>query len=141
MSKEGIPEFLQRKEAAKAATPMSDTNEAPATPTKPPKAAADKPKAKAAPKATAKPAKAASERPKGKQLPVDAFGFHEGSLKSKAAGMYADKAGATVAEVKEKTGSLQLNLLKQLEKGGCKVKRTKENGPTGRSVTRYHLSK
>lgn len=138
MSGEGIPEFLKRKPAPKEAT-MSDP--ATTTPAKPKKAAADKPKAKVATTAAPKPEKATSEAPKGKQLPIDAYGFNQGCLKSRAAAMYAAESGATVAEVKAATGSLQLNLLKQLEKDGCTIKRVKEKGTGARQVTRYFLTK
>ena len=71
---------------------------------------------------------------------VDCYGFRADSLKAKAAAMYANKAGATVGEVRASLGGLHLNLLTTLEKNGYSIKREKEKGPGGRLVTRYFLS-
>lgn len=113
---------------------------APAAP-KAKKAASKPAKGKAAPKAKApKPAKAKASKPKGEKLPLDKFGFREGSIKSKAAAMYADGNGATLAEVKKKLGSVQLNLLKELEGLGFKVTKKREAEDGKRPSTRYKLS-
>ncbi len=100
-------------------------------------------KGKAAPKA-GKPAKAskakAASKPKGEKVPLDRFGFREGSVKSKAAAMYADGKGATLAEVKEALGSVQLNLLKELEGKGFTVTKKREAQEGQRPSTRYKLS-
>ena len=94
---------------------------------------------KAAGKAVKAKAKAA-KAPKAAKTPLDDFGFREGSIKSQAAAMYASKKGATLAEVKAKVGSVQLNLLTELMANGHKVKRTKVDGTGSRQVTRYFLS-
>ncbi len=113
------------------------------------KKAAGKPKAKAAPKAPAKKAapkavkKAAkAAKPKGPRKPPaekDQFGLRKGSAKSEAAAMYARKNGATLAEVKEKVGSIQLNVLVGLEEAGHIVEREKLERKGQRPVTRYKL--
>lgn len=102
--------------------------------------------AKAAPakvKATSKPtkakAKAKAKAPKASKVALDDFGFRVGSIKSQAAAMYASKKGATLAEVKAKLDSVQLNLLTTLEGEGYKVKKVKEEGPGARKITRYFL--
>ena len=101
-------------------------------------------KAKSAPKATAKAAKAHEKakvaKPRAEALPKDQFGFRKGSAKSDAAALYARKSGATLAEVKEKLGSVQLNVLVGLEAEGYKVDKKKEaRGEGQRAVTRYRL--
>lgn len=109
-----------------------------------PKAA---PKAKTAPKATAKAAKAPEKakaaakvaKPKAPAAEKDAYGFRKGSAKSKAVAMYARKNGATLAEVKEALGSVQLNVLVALEADGKKVERITEERKGQRAVTRYIL--
>lgn len=70
---------------------------------------------------------------------LDRFGFRLGSIKSKAAGMYASKKGATLAEVKDACDSAQFNLLTELEGKGFKIERTPISGPNDRKVTRYHI--
>lgn len=92
------------------------------------KAKADKPAKKSAEKPTK--AKALVER--------DQFGFRKDSKKAKAAAMYSSKKGATLAEVKDKIGSSQLNLLTELE-GRVKVEKTKEKGAGKKQVTRYKI--
>jgi len=82
-----------------------------------------------------------TKKAKAKETNLDAFGYRVGSLKSKAAAMYASKKGATVDEVKAATNSVQLNLIKDCEGRGFKIKRVKENGSGKRQVTRYFLSK
>lgn len=71
---------------------------------------------------------------------MDKYGFRIGTMKSKAAALYARKEGATVDEVRDEVNSLQLNLLTTLEKQGFTVKREKEKKPSGRIITRYFLS-
>ena len=74
-------------------------------------------------------------------VPRDQFGFREGSLKSKAAAMYASPKGATLAEVKASTGSNQLNLLTELAKVDFTIDRKKEPGTGKKQVTRYFLKR
>jgi hypothetical protein len=94
---------------------------------------------KAAPAAPAKgKAKAKAERQRDPDK-LDAFGFRKGSIKSKAAAMYAKGKGATLAEVREALGSVQFNLLTELEKGGFTVEKNHAKGDTGRGVTRYKI--
>jgi hypothetical protein len=69
----------------------------------------------------------------------DVFGFRKGSKKSQAAALYNSKKGATLAEVKEKTGSSQLNLLTELE-GRVTIDTTKEKGAGKKQVTRYKIT-
>lgn len=85
-----------------------------------------------------KPAKKSSA-PKGEK---DEFGFRVGSLKSRAAGLYARKEGATREEVVAELQSSQLNLLKELEgTGNYTVKKEKEEGSGKKPVTRYFLKR
>jgi len=70
---------------------------------------------------------------------LDKFGFRKSSLKSAAAAMYSTKKGATLGEVKSTLKSAQLNLLKELEEKGYKIKRTKEKGKGKKPVTRYRI--
>ena len=51
----------------------------------------------------------------------DEFGLRDGSKASQAAGMFARQNGATMAQVKEKTGGTVYNLLKKLADAGHKV--------------------
>ncbi len=70
----------------------------------------------------------------------DQFGFRSGSLKSKAAAMYASKKGATLAEVKAALNSSQFNLLTELEaRKGITIERTQVEGIGPRKVTRYRI--
>lgn len=118
-----------------------------------PKAAAGAkaaPKAKTAPKVTAKAGKG-SEKPKAAKpktetkakaastVEKDAYGFRKGSAKSKAVALYARKNGATLEEVKEAVGSIQLNVLNGLEAEGHTVERTKVKRDGQRPLTRYIL--
>lgn len=163
----GIPDFLKRAETKAAAPVQSEVSqmteavetevEAPkarkprkATPkkatgkgngaSKPAKAAKAAPaKVKAASKAAKGKAKVKAKAPRAQNVPVDQFGFRVGSIKSQAAAMYASKRGATLAEVKTKLDSVQLNLLTKLETEGFKVSKVKEDGPGARQVTRYFL--
>lgn len=151
-----IPAFLKR-DANNTAEFMSmvDTvpeviDEAPVAPTAPVKAkgkatakVAKAPlKAKTAPKATARAVKAPNKAMAAKSKAVtkkDAYGFRDGSTKSKAVAMYARKSGATLAEVKEKLGSVQLNVLNALEEGGYEVERITQKRDKARAITRYFL--
>lgn len=100
-------------------------------------------KAKTAPKATAKAAKAPAKvaKPKAEsKVERDAWGFRKGSAKSDAVAMYSRKSGATLSEVKDKVGSIQLNVLNALEADGHKVERKKEERKGQRPATRYFLT-
>lgn len=101
--------------------------------------------------AKAKPAKAKGAKPKAKVKTKakartldpkkrDEYGLRLGSVKSKAAAMYASSKGATLMEVKKKLGSIQFNVISQLEEAGHKIKRTEETGVNNRTVTRFHLA-
>jgi hypothetical protein len=74
-------------------------------------------------------------------IPLDEYGFRIGSLKSRAAVMYAQ--GATFKQVLAALGSPQLRLLQELEVKGFAV--TKEKIATGvkgeRRQTKYTLRK
>jgi len=96
---------------------------------------------KAAP-GKAAPAKGKAEPAKAKASSVekDAYGFKKGSLKSRAAAMYAGAKGATLLEVKKALDSSQLNVLVELEQRGCSVRKKKEKGLGKREITRYFLS-
>jgi hypothetical protein len=69
----------------------------------------------------------------------DKFGLRKGSARSEAATMYARKSGATLAEVKERVGSIQLNVLTTLAKNGWEVDKDTEKRAGGRPVTRYWI--
>ena len=124
----------------------------PAKAEKPVKAAKAPAKAASKPDKAAKPAKAPAKLAKPAKAPKaakakveaaakDVYGFREGSMKSQAAAMYSRKEGATLEEVKSALKSSQLNLLKELEAKGYKVKKVKEEGNGNKPVTRYHLAK
>lgn len=103
-------------------------------------------------KATSKPRKVKAAPSKAKAKPLkaqprkldpskrDEYGLLKGSIKSKAAAMYASKKGATLGEVKNKLGSIQFNVLTQLGEAGYKIKRTEETGDNNRPVTRFFLT-
>lgn len=119
-----------------------DVTSTPAPPAPMPKAKA-KPAKKAATKKakSAKPAKAKAKPRQVNPETVDDFGLRKGSIKSKAAAMYANAKGATLAEVKTKLGSIQYNVLKQLRDKGFKIKEVEEvNKKTGRKASRFFLS-
>lgn len=116
-----IPDFLKRKEKVK----MPNKQKAAKEPEVPKAVIANPP--------------TSSKEVQKLQAKLDAFGFREGTIKSKAAALYADKGGATLAEVKAKTSSTQLNLLKECEGHGHTVTRVKEAGKGTRKVTRYFL--
>lgn len=152
-----IPAFLKRNASNKAefmymADTVTTTTEVPAMPKAPTKAKGKAPvkvagkapvKAKTAPKATVKaakaPEKAMAAKAKASTVKKDAFGFRDGSAKSKAVAMYSRKSGATLAEVKEKVGSVQLNVLNSMEAEGYEVERKSEKRDGARAVTRYFL--
>jgi len=157
-----IPEFLKRaigKANAPSEATMSNVDvESDPTPVKAPrrkapskangaaKAAKGTKQAPAKVKAASKPAKGkaavkAKAKAKGtrKLVERDEYGYALGTLRSKAAAMYASKTGATLEEIVEKLGSVQLNLLKTLAEAGHKVTKKKEEGSGNRKVTRYFL--
>lgn len=87
-------------------------------------------------------AKGAKGKPKARNVDptkLDQFGFRLTSMKSKAATMYASKAGATLAEVKAKLDSNQFNLLTELASRGFKIDRRDVGGDHGRNVTKYKI--
>lgn len=94
---------------------------------------------KAAKSATNDKAKVKKTATKAAPVEKDQFGFRKGSKKSAAAALYASKKGATLSEVKEKTGSSQLNLLTELKNRKFKVQTTKEKGTGKKQVTRYKI--
>jgi hypothetical protein len=97
-----------------------------------------KPKAKAAPKAAPK-GKVKARAPRHRDpAKLDQFGYRKGSIRSKAAALYARKRGATLAEVKELVGSVQFNLLTEQRDRGNKISNTKEVR-NNRTVKRYFL--
>jgi hypothetical protein len=87
-----------------------------------------------------KPKKTRAKRPPSIPVEVDEFGLVQGSLRSRAAAMYARDDGATLSEVKNALKCVQFNVLTQLEKKGHGVKRVKEN-IGDRKITRYFLSR
>lgn len=95
----------------------------------------EKPKVKAKKKAAV--AKKPSKR--GKSAELDEFGFRKGSLRSKAAQLYASAKGATLDEVKKKCGSIQYNMLTELKKRGFKVTTKEIEGKANRPASRYFL--
>jgi len=94
-------------------------------------------------KATAKPAKGKAKAKKPRQRDpskLDVFGYRKGSIRSKAAAIYARKRGATLAEVKDLLGSVQFNILNEVvERGTGKRRNTEETNRNGRKVKRYFL--
>lgn len=146
-----IPDFLVRDPVTKRAPFMSDVevvekilSEPKIVKAKPAKKAA-KPKveAKKPVKAAAKaPVKAKAEKPVAKKKAAaekDQYGLRKGSARSEAATMYARKNGATLAEVKERIGSVQLNVLNALKAEGWLVTQEKITKKGERPVTRYYL--
>ena len=91
----------------------------------------------------AKPAKPVKAKAKGERkrdpAKLDQWGFRKDSIKAKAAAIYAKGKGATLQEVKEVVGTIQFNLLKELEEQGHTVDRTDVKTDKGRVVTRYKL--
>lgn len=154
---DGIPDFLLRKNQPVESRVMSEqvvSEEVVAPKVKAPKKAPAKKavKAKAKPEKAEKPAKKATAakapdkakaaKPKAEKkakAEKDQWGLRKGSSKSEAAAMYARKNGATLDEVKDKIGSIQLNVLKELEAEGHKVEREKIERKGKRPLTRYRL--
>ena len=136
------PAGKPRKAAAKPAKAASPANGAAKANGKAKVTAkgAKAPAKKAAPAATAKPVKAKAKKAERQRDPakLDQWSFRKGSIKSKAAAMYAKAKGATLAEVKEEVGSVQFNLLTELKEAGhsVEVDQVKANG---RLVNRYKL--
>lgn len=104
---------------------------------------AKKPKRK---KKTAKPVKPAKvkkplkkAKAKKETTPLDDFGFRKGTIRSKAAAMYSSAKGATIMEVKAKLGSVQYNMLINLEQNGFKLVRKEIDGLGNRPATRFFL--
>lgn len=71
---------------------------------------------------------------------LDQFGLRLHSKKSKAAAMYASKRGATLEETKKATGSVQYNVLSELESKGHKIKRMVDSGDKDRKITRFWVT-
>jgi len=104
-----------------------------------PKAKRQKQKAKANGKAKGV-RKAKTAKKPAKEAKVDRYGFREGTARSIAAAMYSAPKGATLAEVKAKTGTVQYNILNELRAKGYKVTTKEVAGQANRPATRYHLS-
>jgi hypothetical protein len=68
------------------------------------------------------------------------FGFPVGTKKNIAAAMYLSK-GATTEEVVKVVGDPKLNLLKEVEKMGFIVHRTKVKSSKGTLITKYSISR
>jgi outer membrane biosynthesis protein TonB len=153
---DGIPDFLLRKNQVAEGAVMSEqiaSEEEVKPKAKPAKKAAAKPEKQAKPKAKAEkpakkaaaakaPDKAKAAKPKAEKkakAEKDQWGLRKGSSKSEAAAMYARKNGATLEEVKEQVGSIQLNVLKELEAEGHFVQREKVERKGQRPLTRYKL--
>ena len=80
----------------------------------------------------------AKQQGKRQPIPHDGYGLRVGSIKSRAAAMYAQ--GSTVKEVVAALGSPQLRFLKELEAKGFTVTKEKVKGAKGeRNQTRYYL--
>jgi hypothetical protein len=86
----------------------------------------------------AKPAKAKAVKAEIK-AEKDQYGLRKGSARSEAAAMYARKSGATLAEVKDRVGSIQLNVLTELSANGWVVEKDVEKRDGQRPITRYWL--
>lgn len=93
----------------------------------------------ATPKATKGKAKAPAAQRQRDLTKLDAYGFRLGTIKAKAAAMYAKGKGATLADVKAALGSVQFNLLTEVKERGFTVEEADVKGPTGRIVTRYKI--
>jgi hypothetical protein len=76
---------------------------------------------------------------KAKISKKDGFGLRHGSVRGRAAALYAREEGATLTEIAKEVGSIQFNVLRQLEKRGWSVTTKKEAGEKNRIVTRYFL--
>lgn len=104
-------------------------------------AASRRAKAGRAEAASSKPAKAAKAHKSRTVDPakLDRFGLRLNSIKSRAASMYASKKGATLDDVRQAVGSVQFNVIKELEEKGFKIDRDQVPGKGARMATRYHL--
>jgi hypothetical protein len=67
------------------------------------------------------------------------FGFALSTKKNRAAAMYLSPQGATTDEVIQEVGDSKLNLLKEVEKKGYTVDRSKVRSASGRDVTKYKI--
>ncbi len=85
--------------------------------------------------------KTATKKPskRSKAAELDEFGFRKGTIRSKAAQLYASAKGATLDEVKKKCGSIQYNMLTELKKRGFKVTSKEIEGKGNRPATRFFL--
>jgi len=134
------PKTAAKKAPAKKAEKPAKADAAKKAPAKGKAEAKKAPAKKAEPKkADAKKAATKKDAKPKKAVERDIFGFRKGSKKSEAAKLYSSKKGATLAEVKAKTGSSQLNLLKELEDAKFKIERSKEAGAGKKQVTRYRI--
>jgi len=70
---------------------------------------------------------------------LDDYGFRKGSIRSKAAVMYASAKGATLAEVRAKLGGTQYNMMTELKKRGFKITTKVVDGVGNRPASRYFL--
>lgn len=131
MSSETATEGTGKKRSKKPATAKKATS----------KSNGKAPEVKASAKVKTKSKSKKAAEPKAKREPAakDQFGLREGSLRSKAAAMYANKKGATLGEITKELGSPQLNVLKDLEKNGYEVVVKEETGDKGRPVKRFFL--
>jgi len=140
MMSEQAQEIMKEKAKPQARPAKTETKPKAAKAKAPAKAQAAKTKpakkAKSA-KPVAKPKKVAAK--KADKSEKDQFGLRKGSTRSTAAAMYARKSGATLEEVKEAVGSIQLNVLKELEATGFVVEKEKQTRSGKRPLTRYWL--
>lgn len=97
---------------------------------------AKKPKKAKEPKAV--PANGGTKTKKPKRE-LDEFGLARGSVRSRAAALYAREGGATLQEVAQEVGIIQFNVLTKLKKDGFEITATKEAGEKNRTVSRYYL--
>jgi len=67
------------------------------------------------------------------------FGFPLDTKKNRAAAMYLSPQGATTDEVIQEVGDPKINLLKEVEKMGYTVDRSKVRSSSGRDVTKYKI--
>jgi outer membrane biosynthesis protein TonB len=142
MMSEQAQEIMKERAKPKARPAKTETKPVKTKPAKETKAKAPaKVEVKAKPKKAepAKKAVKAATSKKADKSEKDQFGLRKGSTRSTAAAMYARKSGATLEEVKEAVGSIQLNVLKELEANGFAVEKEKENREGKRPLTRYWL--
>lgn len=96
---------------------------------------------KAAPKKEVKKAATKEKEPEPVNSKKDKYGFRPGCIKSRAADMYCSEDGATLAEIKNKTGSTQYNVLKELEKQGYTITKKFVDGRGARPIIRFWATK